>query len=147
MICMLNIWMSMIMCFTINSAFIYLPVWCHIRSLTCTSVAGTSLHFIHEHDMYTHSTVWSCPSWVRSGSRQPYTMHIPSLRDTTILAMSNMLTANIDSGLTHAIGETAPHVLIIIAYLGRDIYLGWTILHFTRTQFCFWNYCAILHCM
>ena len=50
--------------------------------------------------------------------------HISSLRDTTILAMSNMLTANIDSGLTHAIGETAPHVLIIIAYLGRDIYLG-----------------------
>ena len=43
---------------------------------------------------------------------------ISSLRDTTILAMSNMLTANIDSGLTHAIGKTAPHVLIIIAYLG-----------------------------
>jgi neurofibromin 1 len=31
------------------------------------------------------------------------TRHVSSLREATILAMSNMLTANIDSGLTHAI--------------------------------------------
>ena len=35
---------------------------------------------------------------------QTATRHISCLRDTTILAMSNMLTTNIDSGLTHAIG-------------------------------------------
>ena len=53
--------------------------------------------------------------------KQAATRHISSLRDTTILAMSNMLTANIDSGLTHAIGETAPHVLIIIAYQSTSL--------------------------
>ena len=36
--------------------------------------------------------------------KQTATRYISCLRDTTILAMSNMLTANIDSGLTHAIG-------------------------------------------
>ena len=30
---------------------------------------------------------------------------VSSLRESTILAMSNMLTANIDSGLTHAISK------------------------------------------
>ena len=31
--------------------------------------------------------------------------HVSALREATIVAMSNMLTANIDSGLTHAIGK------------------------------------------
>ena len=36
--------------------------------------------------------------------KQAVQRHIVALREATILAMSNMLTANIDSGLTHAIG-------------------------------------------
>ena len=36
--------------------------------------------------------------------KQPLLRHCASLHDCTIQAMSNMLTANIDSGLIHAIG-------------------------------------------
>ena len=36
--------------------------------------------------------------------KQGLSRHVTSLREVTIKAMSNMLTANIDSGLTHAIG-------------------------------------------
>lgn len=37
--------------------------------------------------------------------KQPLLRHCSSLREYTIQAMSNMLTANIDSGLIHAIGN------------------------------------------
>ena len=37
--------------------------------------------------------------------KQSVFRHVDALREATILAMSNMLTANIDSGLTHAICE------------------------------------------
>jgi len=36
--------------------------------------------------------------------KQPLQRHCASLREHTIMAMSSMLTANIDSGLIHAIG-------------------------------------------
>ncbi len=35
--------------------------------------------------------------------KQSLFRHVSALREATIVAMSNMLTANIDSGLTHAI--------------------------------------------
>ena len=71
--------------------------------------------------------------------KQAATRHISSLRDTTILAMSNMLTANIDSGLTHAIGETAPHVLIIIAYQSTSL-----LPHYLTMSMCITLYCTCL---
>lgn len=37
--------------------------------------------------------------------RAAVTRQVFALREATILAMSNMLTANIDSGLTHAISK------------------------------------------
>lgn len=37
--------------------------------------------------------------------RAAVTRQVSALREATILAMSNMLTANIDSGLTHAISK------------------------------------------
>lgn len=37
--------------------------------------------------------------------KQAVFRQVSSLREATILAMSNMLTSNIDSGLTHAIGK------------------------------------------
>ena len=37
--------------------------------------------------------------------KQPLQRHVASLREYTIRAVSNMLTANIDSGLTHAISK------------------------------------------
>ena len=37
--------------------------------------------------------------------KQPLLRHVASLQEATICAMSNMLTANIDSGLTQAISE------------------------------------------
>ena len=38
--------------------------------------------------------------------KQPLLRHVASLQEATICAMSNMLTANIDSGLTQAISES-----------------------------------------
>ena len=43
--------------------------------------------------------------------KQPLLRHVASLREATIRAMSNMLTANIDSGLTHAISEPDETIL------------------------------------
>ena len=43
-------------------------------------------------------------SGLSSIHKQGLSRHVVSLREATIRAMSNMLTANIDSGLTHAIG-------------------------------------------
>ena len=45
--------------------------------------------------------------WTKLGPihKQPLIRHVASLREYTIQAVSNMLTANIDSGLTHAIGD------------------------------------------
>ena len=75
--------------------------------------------------MYVHSLNSLELSKLGQIRKQAAIRHISSLRDTTILAMSNMLTANIDSGLTHTIGETAPQVLIIITYLGETfIWVG-----------------------
>ena len=44
--------------------------------------------------------------WTKVGPihKQSLMRHVSSLREYTIQAVSNMLTANIDSGLTHAIG-------------------------------------------
>ena len=44
--------------------------------------------------------------WTKVGpiQKQSLVRHVSSLREYTIQAVSNMLTANIDSGLTHAIG-------------------------------------------
>ena len=48
--------------------------------------------------------------WTKLGPihKQPLMRHVSSMRENTIQAVSNMLTANIDSGLTHAIGKH-PH--------------------------------------
>lgn len=48
---------------------------------------------------------WSA---INSIHKQPLMRQCTSLRDYTIKAMSNMLTANIDSGLIHAIGKERP---------------------------------------
>lgn len=46
--------------------------------------------------------------------KQPLQRHVSSLREAIIRAMSNMLTANIDSGLTHAIGKPSLPYLEIL---------------------------------
>ena len=47
---------------------------------------------------------WSVLSPIHTHSLQ---RHVSQLKESTIRAMAYMLTANIDSGLTHAIGITA----------------------------------------
>ena len=42
---------------------------------------------------------------VTEGGRKRTTSNLSALRNCTVLAMSNLLNANIDSGLMHSIGE------------------------------------------
>ena len=45
------------------------------------------------------------------GTRKRTSSNLSALRNCTVLAMSNLLNANIDSGLMHSIGMSSPLVL------------------------------------
>ena len=62
-----------------------------------------------------NSVDWSSLSTLH---KQPLLRHTASLREHVVRAMSNMLTANIDSGLTHAISESMWGVITAELYGG-----------------------------
>ncbi len=69
-----------------------------------------------------NSVDWSSLSTLH---KQPLLRHTASLREHVVRAMSNMLTANIDSGLTHAISESMWGVITAELYGGgNSSYVG-----------------------